>query len=412
VSEQSDGAGSDRGAAARGPVGRAAATTGLERVHAALEHRQPDRVPVDFLATPEIWGRVIERVRPDSTGIPGGEFFEAEREALLRHLEVDCRVISYDMFCAPPDRLVPAGAEVSWWTSPARSTPNRAWRLRLPDGRERDIWGHELRTVTHEGIAYEEYASWPLASAESVADLAKFDWPEPDWWDFGPVRQVIDALDSGGRSHLRFRAGSVLELAWQLRGLEQFMMDLALEPEMAGYMMDRLTEVHVENTRRVLELARDRIDMIYFYDDVGAQDSLLLSKPMWRELIRPRHARIIEAARSFGAKVMYHTDGAVRTLLPEIIDMGVDVLNPVQPSARDMAPADLKRDFGERLCFHGGIDIVNALRVGTPDDVRAEARERVATLGAGGGYIMCSSHHIQADSPIDNVLALYELDLR
>jgi uroporphyrinogen decarboxylase len=397
---------------AQGASSRTEMATRLERVKMALEHRQPDRVPVDFLATPEIWHRLVERLRPDATGIPGSEFFSTDREAILRHLEVDCRVISYDMFCAPPDRLVPAGAEVSWWTSPARSTPNRAWRLRLPDGRERDIWGHDLRTVMHEGIRYEEYASWPLAGASSVADLAKFDWPEPDWWDFTPVRQVIEAFDSGGRSYLRFRVGSVLELAWQLRGLEQFMMDLALEPEMAIYIMDRLTEVHLENTRRVLKLAGDRIDMIYFYDDVGGQDALLVSKPMWSELIRPRHARIIEAARSFGVKVMYHTDGAVRSLLPELIDMGVDVLNPIQPTARGMAPADLKREFGARLCFHGGIDIVNTLRTGTPDQVRAEARERIATLNAGGGYIMCSSHHIQADSPIDNVLALYEPELR
>jgi uroporphyrinogen decarboxylase len=386
--------------------------SGLERVSTALQHRQPDRVPVDFLATPEVWSRLIERLAPDTTGIPGGEFFSVDREAVLRRLEVDCRVISYDMFCAPPDRVIPPRAEVGWWGSPARSTPNRAWRLRLEDGRERDIWGHDLVTVENRGIAYEEYASWPLAEAESVADLARFQWPEPDWWDFTTVGRVVEALDNGGRSHIRFRIGAVLELAWQLRGLEAFMMDLAGEPEMATYIMDRITEVHVENTRRVLELAGDRIDMVYFYDDIGAQDGLLVSKPMWDRLIRPHHARIIDVARSFGVKVMYHTDGAVRSVLPDLVDMGVDVLNPIQPTARDMDPAGLKRDFGDRLCFHGGIDIVNTLRTGTPDQVRAEARERIATLGLEGGYIMCSSHHIQADSPIENVLALYEPELR
>ncbi|MBP7690642.1 MAG: hypothetical protein KA764_01925 [Anaerolineales bacterium] len=386
--------------------------TPAERTRLALEHREPDRVPVDFLATPEIWDRLVAHFQPSTASLAGAEYFSLEREAILRQLQVDCRVISYDMFCRPPERVLRPGAEVDWWNSLSRSTPNRMWRQHLPDGTDFDIWGHHIRIVDNPSGRYEEFASWPLAKCETVADLAQFDWAEPDWWDFRPAPDVIRALDQAGPYHLRFRIGSVFELAWQLRGLQEFMMDLARAPEIPLYIMDRLTDVLVENTRRFLEQAGDRVEMVYLYDDVGGQNSLLISRAMWRKYVRPRHEKLIAVARAFGKKVMYHTDGAVRPLIPEFIDMGVDVLNPLQPNAKDMAPSSIKAEFGDRLAFHGGIDIVDTLRVGTPAEVAAEVQDRVSRLGAGGGYILCSSHHIQADSPLENVLAMYAPELR
>lgn len=377
-----------------------------------MSHREPDRVPVDFLATPEIWDRLGAHFQPATAGLAGAEFFSLEREAILRQLQVDCRVISYDMFCRPPERGLRPGAAIDWWGALSRSTPNRMWRQHLPDGTDYDIWGHHIRLVANPSGQYEEFASWPLAKCETVADLAQFDWPEPDWWDFAPAPQVIQALDAAGPYHLRFRIGSIFELAWQLRGLQEFMMDLARAPEIPLYIMDRLTDILVENTRRFLKQAGDRVEMVYFYDDVGGQNSLLISRAMWRKYVRPRHEKLIAVAREFGKRVMYHTDGAVRSLIPEFIEMGVDVLNPLQPNAKDMAPADIKAEFGGRLAFHGGIDIVNTLRVGTPAEVAAEVQDRVNRVGAGGGYILCSSHHIQADSPLENVLAMYAPELR
>jgi len=138
----------------------------------------------------------------------------------------------------------------------------------------------------------------------------------------------------------------------------------------------------------------------------------MISRNMWRKYIKPRHARIIEVAKSYGKSVMYHCDGAIYPLLDELIDMGIDVLNPIQPTAKDMAPARLKLEFGDRLAFHGGIDIVGTLPHGTPSEVRTEVVERVNDLGDGGGYILTSSHHIQSDTPLENVLAMYEMDLR
>jgi uroporphyrinogen decarboxylase len=381
-------------------------------VQTALRHEEPDRVPVDFLATPEVWRKLIDQLDPDTTGIEPAEFVEPAREAVLRHFEVDTRLLSYDMFCAPPASIVPEGSTVDWWSSLDRSTPNRMWRRRNPDGTNHDIWGCHRQRVEHGFGAYEEFATWPLQSAESVADLEQHAWPEADWWDFSPLPAILDALDAGGVRHVRFRIGSVFEIAWQLRGMQEFLIDIAINVEIPRYIMRRLTDVYVENTRRVLELAGDRIDMVYFYDDVATQNSLMISPDTWRAEVRPLHARLTELAREYGVPVMYHCDGAIYPLISELIDLGVDLLNPIQPDAKGMEAQRLKDEFGDRLSFHGGVDILRILPQGTVDEVRGEVRRLVDTLGRGGGYVLCSSHHIQPDTPIENILAMYEVALR
>jgi uroporphyrinogen decarboxylase len=255
-------------------------------------------------------------------------------------------------------------------------------------------------------------ASHPLQSVTSVEELKSYPWPEPDWWDFGPLDELLRQVDPEARYFWRYRIGSVFETAWQLRGMTQFLSDLATDPAIPLYIMDRLAEVHAESLRAALAAAGDRIDLTYFYDDVATQSSLMISKPMWRRFVKPRHELIIAPARALGKPVMYHCDGAVYPLIPELLEMGVSVLNPIQPDARGMDPVSLKAEFGDRLAFHGGIDIVKTLPRGTPAEVAAEVRERVSVLGRGGGYILCSSHHIQPDTPLENIFAMYDLALR
>jgi uroporphyrinogen decarboxylase len=377
------------------------------RARAAIAHREPDRVPADFLATPPIWQALVTQLGAEADASIPAEYVEPEREAVLRRLEIDLRVLSYDMFCTPPEEVIGAGV-VDWWSSADRSTPNRMWRRRNPNGTTSDVWGTSRRTVG----PYEEFAGWPLQRAESVSDLDDFLWPAPDWWDFSPLPGIVQQLDVHEEYHLRFRVGSVFELAWQLRGMEHLLVDLVANKEIPRSIMGRITDVHVENTRRVLDLLGDRLDLVYFYDDVAGQDSLLISPDTWRAEIRPHHARLIELAHSRGVPVMYHCDGALYPLIPDLIELGVDVLNPIQPTARGMAPGRLASEFGNRLTFHGGIDIVGTLPQGTPEQVREEVRRNVDTLGREGGYILCSSHHIQPETPIANILAMYEPGLR
>ena len=386
--------------------------TPRERVKMALRHETPDRTPMDFLATMEIWDRLIAHLHPDTSGIPDADYYESGREALLRHFEVDCRVLSYDMFCRPPESLIKPGSVVDWWVSMNRSTPNRMWRQRNPDDTFNDIWStHSYRMETAVG-AYEGFKTWPLSQAQSVDELKGHPWPSPDWWDFSPLPGIMQRMDAHQPYHIRFRLGSVFEIGWQLRGLQEFMMDLVENPAIPVYIMDRLTEIYLENLRRVLEIAGDRLDMVYFYDDVATQNSLMVSKKMWHQFVRPHHARIIELAHHYGKPVMYHTDGSVYQLIPEFIDLGVDLLNPLQPDAKNMDLQKIKDEFGDKLCFHGGVDIMRTLPKGRPEQVQAEVRSRVNILGRNGGYVLCSSHHIQPDTPIENVIAMYDRQLR
>jgi uroporphyrinogen decarboxylase len=386
--------------------------TPRDRVKVALSHQEPDRVPADFAATPEVWDKLIAYFRITGSDIGLVDYLEAAREALLRHFEIDARVMSYDMFCAPPESILHEGANVDWWTSLDRSTPNRMWRQRNPDATYSDIWGVHRRRIGHKFGAYEEIASWPLQDAGSVSDLKSHSWPEPDWWDFNPLPEIVRQLDAHEPYHIRFRIGSVFEIAWQLRGMQLFLMDLVANPEMSRYIMSRLADVHMENTRRVLELLGDRLDMVYLYDDVATQTSLMISPDSWRAEVKPHYTRLVELAHSRGVPVMYHCDGAIYPLIPELIELGIDVLNPIQPDLEGMDPRQLKSEFGERLVFHGGIDIVRLLSQGTPEQVIAEVLDRVDVLGESGGYILCSAHHIQPDTPVENIVALYDVALR
>ncbi len=386
--------------------------TPRDRVLTAFSHHQPDRCPVDFLATNEVWDKLLVHFQPDAAAVGQSDYFDPRREAVLRLLDVDCRVVSYDMFCKPPDDALEPGATIEWWDVLSRSTPCRMWRQKLPDGTMREVFGRQMRIVRNPTGAYEENCGYPLAHATTVDELKSYRFPDPDWWDYTPLPAVIDHLNREQPYHIRFRIGSVFEVAWQLRGMSSFLTDMAMEPDIPKYIMERLTDIYVENTRRVLEIAGDKLDAVYFYDDVASQKSLLISRGMWGEFIRPCHERIIEVAKQYNKTVIYHSDGALRPLLPDLIAMGVDVLNPVQADAKGMEPVGLKADFGDQLVFHGGIDIIRTLPKGTVDEVRSEVSERIRVLGKDGGYLLCSSHHIQSDTPLENVLAMYDLALR
>lgn len=345
-----------------------------ERVETALAHRRPDRVPFDFWAVPEVWHML--RVALD-----------ADDEEVLRLLGVDCRMVI------------------------TRYVGNKA--RALPDGTVIDAWGTHRRHVSNEFSVYDEYASFPLAAAETVDDVLGWDWAAPDDWDVSGVREQCKALNAEQRYHLRYEVGGIFEWAWALRGLERFLMDLAGGGQPAAVacaIMDRYTDVYIENTRRVIEAAGGLLDMVYTYDDVGIQGGLLMSPRMWRKYILPRHQRLNAAIRAcrYPVKIMYHSCGAVYPLIGPFVDeMGIDVLNPLQPRAAGMDAARIKAEFGGRLSFHGAIDIQHTLPHGSPEEVQAEVRERCSILGQGGGYICTSAHYLQADTPLENIVALY-----
>ncbi len=363
-----------------------------QRVNLAIAHQSTDRTPRDFAAVPEIWTKL-------------GEFFEAEdRNEILNKLDVDCRIVSYDSFCQHPD--VDSG-EVDGAASMERSSVGKMWRKVEPDGSNRDIWGAHRKPVANQFGALDQFVDFPLEHAETVEDLETYRWPKPDWWDFTGLRNYIDTLNGSASYSIRYRMGSVFETAWSLFGFEKMQLCLAISPELPTYIMERIAEVHLENLRTVLETTGDLIDIVYYYDDIASQDSLLISPKMYATHIQPFHRRIIDLAGSFDKPVMLHCCGSVYPLIEQLIEMGLSVLNPVQPSAKNMNPETLADEFGDRITFHGGIDVQQFLPFATPEQVKERVAYTCNVLGQNGGYIMSGSHHLQADTPIENVLTMY-----
>jgi uroporphyrinogen decarboxylase len=365
-----------------------------DRVNRAISFQRPDRIPRDFAAVPEVWQKL------------GDHFGNHDRSSILKLMDVDCRVVPFDSFCQHP-RI--STRDVDENASMERSSVGGMWRMVEADGSNRDIWGAHRHKVEHQFGTYDEFASYPLSDAQSVDDLTKYEWPQPEWWDFGGLRTFIEELNRGVQYNIRYRIGSLFETSWSLYGFEKFLADLALRPELPRYIMERIGEVHLANLRTVLELAEDQIDIVYFFDDIASQESLLISPQMYRDFVKSFHQQIIDTARSYNKPAMMHCCGAVYPLIEEFIDMGLAILNPIQPLARNMNPEKLAEEFGGRIAFHGGIDIQQLLPSATAEEVREKVEYTSEVLGANGGYIMAGSHHIQADTPVENILAMYNV---
>jgi len=206
-----------------------------------------------------------------------------------------------------------------------------------------------------------------------------------------------------------FLGGGIFEQALWMRGFERFMMDMVSDEPFATALLDTLLELYIEFYAVYLEAVGPYVQIVAVGDDLGMQTGPLISPRLYRRLIKPRHRELYDFIHSrTEAKIMHHTCGSVFPFVQDLIDVGVDILNPIQTSARGMDPVALKREFGERLVFHGGIDVQQILPFATPERVREEVRHIVTTLGQGGGYIFAPSHNIQADVPPENIVAMYE----
>lgn len=345
--------------------------TPRQRVLTALAHQQPDRIPFDFWAVPEVIKALVEYLGA------------RDEEEMLRLLGVDCRLVR-------PDYIGP--------------TPQI-----FEDGTFYTPWGSHRRLVHNDFSTYEEYASFPLAEAKTAAEVQAWPrWPKPEYWDWAGLPAKIREINREIPYHIRYEVGGIFESAWALYGLDRFLVDFVENPEVPCAILDCYTDLMIGNVHRLMQAAQGLIDMVYTYDDVAIQNGLLMSPAMWRKFILPRHQRLNAVIKSYGLKIMYHSCGAVFKLIPAFInDMGIDVLNPLQPRAALMDMQKIKDEFGAQVSFHGGLDLQETMPHGSPEDVRSEVLERCRILGKGGGYICTTAHYIQADVPLQNILTLY-----
>jgi len=351
--------------------------TSKERVLRAVAREPQDRTPVDFAAT------------DDTIRLLEAHFGVTGYDAVLTCLGIDLRTVK-------PRYVGPRPRE-------------RA------DGSFQDVFGAWRRRVPVGGASYDEVVESPLAGVTSASEIRAFPMPRVEWFDFTDVprqcaRYADCAVLSGGtRNDLDIRGYSTFQMPTYLRPMEQLFRDLYLAPDLAHALFQRFADFFLAFYERLFQAARGGIDIFVVLDDYGGQQGPLVSGEAWREFVRPYLAPGIALAKSHGLAVMLHSCGSVRSLIPEFLELGVDILDPIQVQAAGMEPAALVQDFGSRLTFHGSIDIQQTLPFGTPADVRAEVAQRKATLGAKHGLILAPCHNIQRDTPLANILALYGL---
>ena len=344
-----------------------------ERIAAAIGHRRVDRLPIDYSATPEFNAKLKKHLGID------------DDELLLRKLGVDIRWVS-PRWCGPDDMTGAPGVSATG----------------------RDFLGVVWKPVQNEFGTYNEIAFHPLAHATTVKEIEDYPWPKVDWFDFSHIKDDIERLNQERRYAILCFAGGAFETPWYMRGMERFLMDLVECPDIAEAICRHATGFYKERALRAIEQSDGKIDIIGSGGDIGTQKGMMLSPNLWREHIKPYSTELIRSFKDMRLATYYHSCGSIVPVIDDFIEMGLDILDPIQPKAAGMDAENLKSRFGSRLVLHGGIDEQELLPHATPDEVRREVERVIGVLGDDGAYIVCPAHAIQPDTPVENIVALYE----
>ncbi len=342
-----------------------------DRVLTALNHEEPDRCPMQISFTPE-FANCLHTDLNAKAGKPhnphgGGNTYELER------------MLGEDMLLT----------SVGWANSYYQA-----------EGEYRDEWGIGWRSAEYQTPfgkgCYTEISKNPLAEDNAINGYVPPDPSKPELYNEAErvIRDFKDEYWIVGVT-----VTTIFECAWGLRGYERMLSDLALHPDLANAILDIPFFYHLYAAKRLTQMG---VDMIWLGDDVGAQKSMLMSPKMWRTYLKPRMANLISETKAINPniKVAYHSDGVILPIIPELIEIGIDVLNPIQPACMD--PAEVKKRFGNELCFWGSVDEQWTLPFGRPEDVRNEILTRLRTIGKNGGLILGPTYHVQLDTPMEN----------
>ncbi len=367
---------------------------------AALDHREPDRVPYDF----------------GGTFVTGSHHVAYRRLRGALGLSPDVDIADIRLGLATVDREVRDLLGVDVGIVATRPPDPRTWQLEVRDAGEywelTDEYGMDWRQPKDGGLYYDLHRS-PLADIDTPDEVARYPWPDPsDAHRFTDLRADCERVvfEEGRAAACKGIIPGTLEVSLWMRGFERFFMDLIVDPALAGAILDKALEIKLRYWESVFARIGDILDVVYDADDYGSQVAPLIAPDLWRKMVKPRIAELYSYVHSNSrARVFLHSDGAIRSLIPDLIEAGVDALNPVQFTAQGMDIAELKREFGREIAFWGGgVDTQGVLPRGTPQEVRDQVRRNVELLMPGGGYIFATVHNVQADVPPENLLAMVE----
>ncbi len=363
-----------------------------ERFVKTLNHQEPDQVPIDLGSVGGGITDVAYSGVKEYLGIKGDEgttytttlSVSQFDERVLRALKVDVRRVGL------------------------RGSKRRPGRVEQPDGSWADEWGIFYRKTGY----YNQIVRNPLRNA-TAADLARHPWPDPG------DPSLVEGLAAQARNlyegtdfalSAKSVSGGIFQTCCRLRSMEQFLMDMLIDKPFARELLARVEESVLSLTEALLTAAGPYVQMVETQDDLGTQRAPLISPALYREMIQPCHANLsalIKKKTDGTARVFLHSDGSIYDVLPDVIDAGVEVLNPLQPHAAKMDPNALKASFGHKLVFHGGLDQQQTIPFGTPEEAAADVRRVIKALAPGGGYIFAPCHNLQPDVPPQNIVAIY-----
>jgi uroporphyrinogen decarboxylase len=373
--------------------------TSRERVLTALSHQVPDRVPIDLGGNQtgihrDAYRNLIQHlgIADEVRILDAVQQLAVPCERVLERFHVDTRYIHAGTAAGWEGGIVPATRDGRRWQD---LTDEFGIRWSMPEDAP-----HYMDITLH-----------PLANAK-LGDLKDHPWPKgDDPGRFAGLRERALALRRDTPyAVVSGISGVVYEICWYLRGLEQWFCDLMTAPEFCEALLDQTSRFWLDWFRVFLDEVGDVVDVIMIGDDLAGQNGPLFNPDLYHRLVKPRHKRLVQYIRSrTRAKIWYHTCGSCVAFIPELIDNGVDILNPVQISARNMDPVELKCRFGQQLSFWGGgVDAQHVLSSGTPEEVAANVRQNLEALTPGGGYVFNNCHNIQGEVRPENIVALFD----
>lgn len=373
-----------------------------ERVRRALNHQEPDRIPIDLGAT------IVSSITVKSytelkrhLGLPLEQIKMLDyvqqlpyvTEDLLQRFGVDLRLIQLPSATAPGLHVTEEGDYYAFV----------------------DRWGSKLH-MPKEGGLYFDWVEFPFTEP-AMESLDRYRWPRPDPPEYlAQLKAEAEQLYYHSDYALVGTAiigGGIFEQPARIMGMENFLMALAAEPKFADRLMEQITDIYIESTNNYLDQLGPYLDVFTYWDDVNTQNGWMIDPGVYRKMIKPKERRLVEAIKKkTGAKIFFHGCGAAFDLIPDLIDCGFDIINPVQVSARGMDTKRLKEEYGRDITFWGGgVDTQHILPFGTPQQVRDEVKRRIDDLAPGGGFVFAAIHNIQAYVPPENIIAAFETAL-
>ena len=347
-----------------------ASLTSKERVKMAVAHQEPDRPPIQIYYTPEIEASLKDFFK-------GGSIEEA--------FDVDFRMVN--CIGGPKRKEIVPGSDIVAY----------------------DDWGNGYSLMPNNtGGVYREVTDRALARLLTMDDVANYNWPTADDYDYSTIPDQIEAVKDYMICSGNAGIPDIINGMGRGRGMEQVLVDIAMEDEVGIAIIDKRVDMYYQMCKKSLEAANGKIDILYLGEDLGTQKGTTMSPACFDSFFRPRIEKFYKLAHDYGALAMMHSCGSTHRLQSRLIDMGLDILDSVQPEPVEMAPEDLKAEFGDKLTYCGMISTQHTLPHGSVEDCRAEARHRLDVIAKGGGYIFAPAHNIQPDTPLENILAIYE----